>query len=210
MQTGGGAVGLSLPIPLPSQSFVVVVDSHGQHFLGFLLAHDLFVEEGFDLLWLGDGGEGGSGLGSLFLGCFPAGFPGWTIAMALAINQFLVQDLVAEIDAFIADVNARACDELSHLILRLAAEGALEMGVELCHELGRGGAYGAAPLSRCLQAQAGLRSLRIKQGLGMEHHPRPDQSSHIQPPREAKGNSLDRYLQRSCPAAGRCAQPTSC
>jgi hypothetical protein len=42
-------------------------------------------------------------------------------------RQLLVDDLVAEVDAFVADVNARSGDELLDLALRLAAEGAEEL-----------------------------------------------------------------------------------
>jgi hypothetical protein len=37
-------------------------------------------------------------------------------------RQLLVDDLVTEIDAFVADVDARSGDELFDLALRLAAE----------------------------------------------------------------------------------------
>src|SRR5207247_1185701 len=42
------------------------------------------------------------------------------------LGQLLLDDLVAQVDALVADVDARSGDELLHLLLRLAAEGALE------------------------------------------------------------------------------------
>jgi hypothetical protein len=42
-------------------------------------------------------------------------------------RELLVDDLVTEIDALVADVDARARDQLLDLALRLAAEGAEEL-----------------------------------------------------------------------------------
>src|SRR3989304_3229646 len=42
------------------------------------------------------------------------------------LGELFLDDLVAEIDALVADVHAGAGDELLHLLLRLAAEGALQ------------------------------------------------------------------------------------
>ena len=42
------------------------------------------------------------------------------------LGQLLLDDLVAEVDALVADVDAGAGDELLDLLLRLAAERALE------------------------------------------------------------------------------------
>jgi hypothetical protein len=52
----------------------------------------------------------------------------------MAIYQLLIEDLVAEIDALVADVDARAGNQLAHLVLGLAAEGALQVGIELRHQ----------------------------------------------------------------------------
>ena len=46
-------------------------------------------------------------------------------------GQLLVDDLVAEIDALVADVDARSSDELLDLSLTLAAEAAEELLVAL-------------------------------------------------------------------------------
>ena len=56
----------------------------------------------------------------------------------MAFNEFLVEDLVAQINAFIADVDPWSCDQLAHLFLGLAAERALQVGIEFGHRLLRG------------------------------------------------------------------------
>jgi hypothetical protein len=47
-------------------------------------------------------------------------------------SQLLVDDLVAEIDALVADVDARAGNQLLDLALRLAAKAAEELLVRVC------------------------------------------------------------------------------
>jgi hypothetical protein len=80
----------------------VVVDGDRQRPFGGVLADHVIVEDLEDLARLGEVLEledGGSG-------------------------ELLVDDLVTEIDALVADVDARACDQLLDLSLRLAAEAA--------------------------------------------------------------------------------------
>ena len=48
------------------------------------------------------------------------------------LGEFLLDDVVAEVDALVADVDAGPGDELLDLLLRLAAEGALH---EIAHRL---------------------------------------------------------------------------
>jgi hypothetical protein len=87
----------------------VVVDRDRQRALGVVLADDVLVQDVVDLLRLGEildverrrGGE------------------------------LLVDDLVAEIDALVADVDAGAGDQLLHLALGLAAEAAEELLVRV-------------------------------------------------------------------------------
>jgi len=83
----------------------VVVDRYGERALGLLLADDVLVEDVVDLPRLGEAldVEGR-----------------WS-------RQLLVDDLVTEIDALVADVDAGAGDELLDLALGLAAEGAEEL-----------------------------------------------------------------------------------
>jgi hypothetical protein len=47
-------------------------------------------------------------------------------------GQLLVDDLVAEVDALVADVDAGPGDQLLDLALRLAAEAAEELLVRVC------------------------------------------------------------------------------
>ena len=76
-------------------SLVVVVDRDGQRLLGLLLPDHIAVEELVDL-------------------------PGLGQAVPLevrALRELLLDDLVAEIDALVADVHTRARDELLDLLL---------------------------------------------------------------------------------------------
>ena len=82
-------------------TLVVVVHRHGQDLLGPLLLNHVLVHYGLDFHGLGNG----DAAGGLFL------------------LIFFLDDLVAQLDALIADVYRRAGDELLDLILALAAEG---------------------------------------------------------------------------------------
>jgi hypothetical protein len=53
--------------------------------------------------------------------------------IALSVDQFFIEDLVAEIDALITDVDTRPGDQFAHLLLGLSAERALQMGVKFGH-----------------------------------------------------------------------------
>src|SRR5690606_38445033 len=89
-------------------ALVVVVHRDGQDLLGALLADDVLVENLLDGLRLGD--------------VLPA------VGLLLLLD-LLGDDVVAQPDALIADVDRRPRDELLHLLLRLAAEGAGEVGL---------------------------------------------------------------------------------
>jgi hypothetical protein len=83
----------------------VVVDRYGEGALGSVLADDVFVEDVVDLARLGKVLElEGGGCGELF-----------------------IDDLVAEVDALVADIDAGSGDQLLDLALRLAAEAAEEL-----------------------------------------------------------------------------------
>src|SRR5579872_774741 len=86
------------------QTLVVVVDRDREHLLGAFLADHVLVEYFLDLV----------GLRQLVPG--PLG----------AILELLANDVVAELDAFIADEYRGAGDELANLVLALPAEGAVQ------------------------------------------------------------------------------------
>jgi len=83
----------------------VVVDRDRQRPLGGFLADDVLVQDRVDLTRLRQRLE----------------------LEARRRRQLLVDDLVAEVDALIADVDAGACDQLLDLPLRLPAEAAEEL-----------------------------------------------------------------------------------
>ena len=85
-------------------ALVVVVDRDGERLLGGVLADDVVLEELEDLARLGQLVEAELG----------------------GLRELLLDDLVAEVDALVADVDARPGDELLDLLLRLAAEGTLQ------------------------------------------------------------------------------------
>jgi hypothetical protein len=92
----------------------VVVHRHRQRALGLLLADYVLVEDLVDLPRLGQVLE----------------------VEARRGGELLVDDLVTEIDALVADVHARAGDQLLHLALRLPAERAEKLFVGVgrtCH-----------------------------------------------------------------------------
>jgi hypothetical protein len=89
------------------QTLVVVVHRHGQSAFGFFLANDVVVQIGFDV-------QGG---GQTIFGVF--GDPGgW---------QLIANDVVAQINALVANEDRRSGDELFDLVLAFAAEGAVQI-----------------------------------------------------------------------------------
>jgi hypothetical protein len=85
----------------------VVVDRDGERALGLLLPYDVLVEHAVDLARLGQVVD----------------------VERRRSGQLLVDDLVAEIDALVADVDARPRDQLLDLPLGLPAETAEELFV---------------------------------------------------------------------------------
>ena len=100
----------------------MVVDGDREDLLGLLLADDVVVEEGADLARVGEVVE----------------------AELARLGELFLDDLVAEVDALVADVDAGTGDQLLDLLLRLAAERALQQLAGVT-ELGHGC---APPLSQ--------------------------------------------------------------
>ncbi len=83
---------------------VVVVNGYGENPLGLVLPDNVTIEELEDLVGLGQLGE----------------------AHLFGVGKLLLDDLIAQLDAFVTDVDTWTGDEFAHLLLRLAAEAAFE------------------------------------------------------------------------------------
>src|SRR3712207_1587335 len=126
---------------------VVVVDRDRERALGLLLPDDVLLEEVVDLLGLRQLVE----------------------LEVRRLRELLLDDLVAEVDALVADVDPRARDELLDLLLALAAERALQQIAALtdpCHSLSSTSdrASGSRPLRACRAAVPRAASL-VREGL---------------------------------------------
>jgi hypothetical protein len=114
-------------------ALVVVVDRDREDPLRVLLTDDVVVQELVDLLGLRQLVE--AQLGGLV--------------------ELLLDDLVAEVDALIADVDAGSGDQLLDLLLRLAAEGALEQ-LTAISELRHNSPYWTAVMAPLLSTRVRL------------------------------------------------------
>ena len=83
----------------------MIVDRHREYLLRILLADDVLVEDAVDLARLGK----------------------IVVLEDLGARELLVDDLVAELYALVADVDAGPCYELPDLALALTAERALQL-----------------------------------------------------------------------------------
>ena len=109
-----GSARESRDLLLRLDALVVVVDGDGQRLLGGVLPDDVALEEVPDL----------GGLGQL------------VEFDVVGVGQFLFDDLVAQVDALVADVHAGARDELLDLLLTLPTERALQQVAavsDACH-----------------------------------------------------------------------------
>ncbi len=97
---------------LVPQALVVVVDGNRQRALGRFLPNHVVVEIGLDLRRCRQ---------------FALGVLG-----DCACRQFVANDLVAQLDAFVADKHRRTGNQLLHLVLALAAEGAIKRFLAGC------------------------------------------------------------------------------
>src|SRR5215467_13266622 len=85
----------------------MIINSNGQALFGAVLADDVLIEDVIDFFGLRDVAE--------------------PQALVDVLVELLFDDLVAELDALVADVHAGAGNELAHLLLRFTAEAALEL-----------------------------------------------------------------------------------
>ncbi len=104
-------------------ALVVVVDGDGQRSLGGVLPDDIALEELADLDRLGQ-----------FVEFYVVG-----------VGEFLFDDLVAEVNALVADIYAGARNELFDLLLTLPAERALQQVTAVSDT--RHGAEGLLPVA---------------------------------------------------------------
>ena len=126
-------VGVAVAVRL--HALVVVVDRDGEDLLRLLLADHVVVEVLVDLTRLRE-------LVELHLG---------------ALRELFLDDLVAEVDALVADVDAGTGDELLDLLLALPAEGALQQ-VASVTELGHDSPSDPVELSSRPRAPATTRA----------------------------------------------------
>src|SRR6266853_2045046 len=151
------------------QPLVVVVHRDRQYLLGELLTDHVLVQ-------------------------YPADFPrrrpvGFGGLAALVRGAFLADDVVAQLDALVADEHRRPGDQLPHLVLALAAEGAVE-------KFFAAGLFGHV-----------VSALRLPRPPPRPVKSAPCRRCRISPPLPPKGNCRDRYPSRSAPRSGRCASP---
>ena len=121
---------LAAPLLAVAKSLVMVINGYGKHLFGALLADDILVEYGVDLL----------GYREMLARRF-----------AVTFLDFLANYVIAKVHALVTDKHRRTGYQLAHLVLALAAEGAIK---QLAAVGGVGGflAHSAAlrPLHRCL------------------------------------------------------------
>ena len=92
------------------QTLVVIVHRNRENALGFFLANDIVIEDVTNFL--------GRGYAAVLFG-------------NKCRFRFLADDVVAEIDAFVADEHGRPRDQLAHFVLRLAAKGAIQSALRI-------------------------------------------------------------------------------
>src|SRR5262249_35872728 len=85
------------------KAFVMVVNRDRQHLLRIILPDDVVVEDLADFLWRRN-----------------------AVTRLVQRLGFLPDDILAQLNAFIADEHRRPGDQLTHLVLALAAERAIE------------------------------------------------------------------------------------
>ena len=92
-------------------SFVMVVNSNGEHFFRLILSDYVVIQKCFDFLWFDQVDLVG-------------------ILLAVQILKLFLNDLRADCHAVITDVcPVRACDQLAYLVFCLSAERAADLGI---------------------------------------------------------------------------------
>ncbi len=86
----------------------MVINRHGKDFFGVLLTNNILVQMRFDFM----------GFWDIFFGAFCL----LAKLFTLAVKKFLIKNLVAKLHALVANIDLRACNQLFHRILRLAAK----------------------------------------------------------------------------------------
>jgi hypothetical protein len=113
------------------QALVVVVDGHRQHLLGALLTDDVLVENLLDLVRARQ-----------------------LVARALgAFLELFANDVVAQLDALVANEHRRARDQLANLVLALAAERAVQQLAVVVFAAGIVGPVSCEPASETTMSQ---------------------------------------------------------
>src|SRR5256885_2782801 len=152
------------------QALVVVVHRDRKDLLRELLADHVLIQDPAD-----------------FPGRRQVGFGGLA---ALVRGAFLADDVVAQLDALVADEHRRPGDQIPHLVLALAAEGAVEK-LFAAGFFGHGSAFNPPPPlppPRPAKSAPGPRARTSR-------------------PLPRKGSCRGRYRARCAPRSGRCASP---
>ena len=157
-----------------AQALVVVVHRHRQDALGGFLADHVLIEQGRDF----------ARRGQVRLD---------HLAVLVAAN-LVAHDVVAQIDALVADKDRRTGDQFLDFVLALAAERAVEQFVAAVFLLSHLGLP---------QVGAVVAVLRIKRCAWRA----PCRSGRIQRPRAPTGNCRGRYRARCVRPAAPCAGP---
>ena len=131
-----GLLQLHIAALATEDALIVVIDRNGQHTLCFVLADDVLIQAFLDL---GRGQDVDVQIGSCGLDAGAAcAAPARTGAFGLV--RLIGKQVVAQVDAFAADIDARANDHALHFVLMLSAEAAdqvlfvfISAGIVICH-----------------------------------------------------------------------------
>ena len=95
----------------------MIIDSHREYFLCLFLADHILIQKFFNLFWLQE-----------------IDVSEWIPMPSIIIFKFLFYNLCADIDALVTDISPiGACNQFSHLVLRLITERASHLIVVLSY-----------------------------------------------------------------------------